>query len=73
MAFRSEGDARVWERERVSGGGRPGAVVPVDVLGRLSRHWYGGRLSDAWRPASAAAKQAMLREAVLTGPFWELE
>ena len=70
MAFRSEADAKAWERES---DGAPGATVPVEVLGELSRDWYGGRLEDEWRPSSPAAKQALLREAGLQGAFWELE
>lgn len=69
MAFRSEGDAREWEWGR---GGGPGAIVPVEVLSELSRDWYGGRLEDEWRPHSARAKQALLRDAGLSGEFWEL-
>ena len=46
-------------------------MVPVDVLGKLSRGWYGGRFSDDWRPASAAVKRALLREVGLTGSFWD--
>ena len=70
MAFRSEADAKAWERES---DGAPGATVPVEVLGELSRDWYGGRLEDEWRPSSGAEKQALLREAGLQGAFWELE
>ncbi|MCY4399635.1 MAG: hypothetical protein OXE96_09895 [Gemmatimonadetes bacterium] len=69
MAFRSEGDARAWAIEH---GDDRGATVPVDVLGGLSHHWYGGRFSDDWRPATGAARQASLREAGLGGAFWEL-
>ena len=69
MAFRSEGDARAWERGR---GGGQGAIVPVEVLGELNRDWYARRLDDAWRPYSAQAKQALLRDAGLSGEFWEL-
>ncbi len=69
MAFRSEGDATAWERGR---GEDPGAIVPVEVLGEMSRSWYGGRLEDQWRPYSAAAKQGLLRDAGLSGEFWEL-
>lgn len=69
MAFRSEGDAREWERER---GGGPAAIVPVEVLGELSRRWYGGRLDDEWRPWSARAKQVLLQDAGLSGEFWEM-
>jgi len=69
VAFRSEGDARAWEQES---GGSPGATVSVEVLGELSRRWYGGRLDDEWRPSPAAEKQALLREAGLRGAFWEL-
>lgn len=69
MAFRSEADARAWELGR---GGGAGAIVPVEVLGELSRGWYGGRLDDAWRPYSARAKEALLRDAGLSGEFWEL-
>ena len=69
MAFRSEGDARAWERER---GGGTGAIVPIEVLGELSRDWYGGRLDDAWRPYSAREKEALFRDAGLRGEFWEL-
>ena len=53
-------------------GGAPGAIVPVGVLGELSREWYAGRLDDAWRPYSARAKQALLRDAGLSGEFWDL-
>ena len=70
MAFRSEGDVKAWERGRR---GDPGAIVPVEVLGELSRDWYGGRLDDAWRPSTPAEKQALLREVGLDGPFWGLE
>ncbi len=69
MAFRSEGDASEWAIEH---GDAPGATVPVEVLGDLSRGWYGGRLDDEWRPSSVAAKQEFLREAGLSGAFWEL-
>ena len=69
MAFRSEGDARAWEAGQ---GGGPGAIVPVEALGKLSQRWYGGRLDDEWRPSTAAEKQALLREAGLSGEFWEL-
>ena len=80
MAFRSEGDARAWEQESAGDltarnrglGTNPGATVPVEVLGELSRRWYGDRLEDQWRPSSSAAKQALLREAGLRGAFWEL-
>ena len=60
---------RAWERER---DGARGATVPVEVLGELSRQWYGGRMSDEWRPLSPAAKEAMLRNVGLGGDFWEL-
>ena len=53
-------------------GRRPGATVPVETLGELSRGWYAGRLSDHWRPSSAEAKQALLRDAGLRGPFWQI-
>jgi len=69
VAFRSEGDAKAWER---GWGGESGAIVPVEVLGKLSRDWYGGRLEDAWRPYSGRAKQTLLRDAGLCGEFWEL-
>ncbi len=74
------GDARARESERVGNESAPayeqrdapGATVPVEVLGDLSRGWYGGRLDDEWRPSSVAAKQEFLREAGLSGAFWEL-
>ena len=69
MAFRSEGEASAWERERDRA---RGATVPVEVLGELSRRWYGGRMDDEWRPSPPGEKQAILREAGLRGEFWEL-
>ena len=69
MAFRSEADARAWERATAK---TPGATVPVEVLGELSRRWYAGRLEDAWRPSPVTAKQARLNEVGLAGPFWDL-
>ncbi|MDE0473235.1 MAG: hypothetical protein OXI50_01630 [Gammaproteobacteria bacterium] len=69
MAFRSEADAARWA---VTRGVDLGATVPVETLGELSRGWYAGRLSDRWRPSSAKSKQALLREAGLEGPFWQL-
>ena len=47
-------------------------AVSIETLGELSRGWYGGRMSDEWRPLSPAAKEAMLRNAGLRGDFWEL-
>ena len=69
MAFRSEADAVRWAATR---GVDLGATVPVEMLGELSREWYAGRLSDRWRPSTAEAKQALLREAGLEGPFWQI-
>ena len=45
---------------------------PFSAVGELSRGWYAGRLSDHWRPSSAKAKQALLRESGLEGAFWQL-
>lgn len=71
MAFRSGGAAAAWER-RQPRAAEPDAFVPVEVLGRLSAPWYAGRFDDGWRPASVAAKQILLDEAGLRGPFWKL-
>ncbi|HSF84180.1 MAG TPA: hypothetical protein VLG28_00800 [Acidimicrobiia bacterium] len=38
----------------------------------LSRHWYGDRLDPKYRPAPLEALQRMLRNAGLTGAFWQL-
>lgn len=57
-----------------AGQGLDSAVaVSIETLGELSRGWYGGRMSDEWRPLSLAAKKAVLRNAGLRGAFWELE
>ena len=69
MAFRSEADAVAWAEAR---GVDIGATVPVETLGKLSRGWYAGRLSDHWRPSPAETKQALFREAGLKGPFWQV-
>lgn len=46
-------------------------AVGIETLGELSRGWYGGRMSDEWRPLSPAAKRAVLRDAGQRGAFWE--
>ena len=48
------------------------AAVGIEILGELSRGWYGGRMRDEWRPLSSTAKKAVLRGAGLRGEFWEL-
>ena len=69
MAFRSEADAVAWTATR---GVDLGATVPFETLGKLSRRWYAGRLSDHWRPFPARTRQDFFREAGLKGPFWEV-
>lgn len=56
-----------------AGQGLESAVaVGIETLGELSRGWYGGRMSDEWRPLSSAAKRAMVRDSGLRGEFWEM-
>ena len=69
LAFRSEGDAMAWAAAR---GLESAVAVGIGTLGELSRGWYGGRMSDDWRPLSPAAKKAEVRSAGLSGEFWEL-
>ena len=47
------------------------AAASIETLGELSRGWYGGRMSDDWRPLSPAAKKVVLRDAGLRGEFWD--
>jgi hypothetical protein len=69
LLFRRESDIDAWcaahQRER-------GGVVTAERLFALASRWYGGRLDPAWRPRTVAASQALLADAGLTGPFWEL-
>ena len=69
MAFRSEADVVAWVGTQDLD---IGATVPFETLGKLSRRWYAGRLSDHWRPFSARKKQDFFREVGLQGPFWEV-
>ena len=56
-----------------AGQGLDSAVaVGIETLGELSRGWYGGRMSDDWRPLSPAVKRAVLWNAGLRGEFWEM-
>jgi hypothetical protein len=52
--------------------GPRGASMTTDQLHELARRWYGDRLDPGWRPRSAQESQAILGQAGLTGPFWEL-
>ena len=47
-------------------------AVGIETLAELSRGWYGGRMSDGWRPLSLGAKRAVLGGAGLRGAFWEI-
>jgi hypothetical protein len=69
LLFRSEEAIDAWcARHR-----RPrGAVVPAAQLHRLAAAWYGDRLDPGRRPRDAAASQAVLAGAGLTGPHWTL-
>jgi hypothetical protein len=69
LLFRRESDIDAWcaARRRERGG-----VIATDRLFVLAALWYGGRLDPDWRPRSAAASQALLADAGLTGPFWDL-
>ncbi len=49
-----------------------GASLDVARLNGLTHAWYGDRLDPGWRPRDAAASQALLERAGLTGPFWAL-
>ncbi len=69
MLFRSEEAVHSWCSAQ---GREPGAIVPLAQLAALAAAWYGDRLDPDWRPRSPAASQAVLDEAGLTGPFWQL-
>jgi hypothetical protein len=70
LLFRSEEDVGSWCASR---GCRPGALVPIRVLHRLARAWYGDRLDPAWRPRTRAQLQAVLEGVGLSGRFWRLD
>lgn len=48
-------------------------TVPLATIASLARVWYGGRLEESWEPAPLTAKQVMLTDHGLTGPFWQLQ
>jgi hypothetical protein len=67
--FRSEEEVHRWAAVH----DRPvGAIVAAAQLQRLARAWYGDRLRPAWRPRTLEQSQRILRDAGLTGAFWEL-
>jgi hypothetical protein len=67
--FRSEEDVAAWQEAS----GEHGETVPAAQLHRLAGAWYGDRLDPGWRPRTTAQSQAVLEEAGLTGPFWQLD
>jgi hypothetical protein len=67
--FRSEEEIDDWCARN---GRQRGAVLPLDVLQRLGRRWYGDRLDPAWRPRSRDESQAILDGLGLSGRFWRL-
>lgn len=53
-------------------GSAKGSVFGLDVLWRLSSHWYDGRLDPGYRRREPAEAAAYFRGAGLEGAFWGL-
>jgi len=48
----------------------PGAVISLAQCWELAKRWYDDRLDLGWHRRSPDARQAILNEVGLTGPFW---
>ena len=69
LLFRSEDDVKAWARRRHM---QPGAIFHLRQLWRLACRWYDDRLDRRWRRRTISERQAILDEAGLRGPFWDL-
>ena len=49
-----------------------GGLMTPDQAWRLARAWYAGKLSPAWRRHTLEEAEALLADAGLAGPFWNL-
>lgn len=66
--FRSEEGVAEWCRQT----GEPaGEMLPLAQVWRLSRTWYGDRMSPAFRGLSTERAKAIFASAGLTSDFWQ--
>jgi hypothetical protein len=54
----------------VRSGHERGAVLTLDQLWRLARHWYDGRLERGYQRRDPPSAAAYFEELGLSGPFW---
>ncbi|HSR50377.1 MAG TPA: hypothetical protein VLV83_06080 [Acidobacteriota bacterium] len=70
LAFRSEGEVHRWCRSQDL---EPGAIFPPSTLWKLAQSWYDDRLDLHWKRRSPEQRQQLLRNAGLTGDFWQMQ
>ena len=49
-----------------------GALLSLPATWTLAKRWYDDRFELDWRRRSPAEREAILRAAGLSGPFWSL-
>ena len=69
LFFRSEERVDAW-CEAASVPRRP--LVTLDQLWRLSRDWYGGRMTPSARRPGANEMRSIFAAIGLVGPFWRV-
>jgi hypothetical protein len=70
LPFKTEADVDSWARRH----GLPrGKAVPVEVIARLARKWYGKHADKDWRKWTAAEAKQIFKDVGLVGEFWNLE
>jgi hypothetical protein len=70
LAFKTEADIDLWSRRH----GLPrGVAVPVGVVAKLAREWYGKHADKDWRKWTAAEAKQIFENVGLTGQFWSLD
>lgn len=70
LPFRTEADVDLWSRRH----GLPrGMAVPVGVLAKLARKWYGKHADKNWKKWTAVEAKQIFEEVGLSGQFWSLE
>lgn len=47
-----------------------GAIVGLEQVWSLAKHWYTGRADASWRGRTPDQAEAAFRAAGLEGPFW---
>lgn len=70
LPFKSEVDIDSWSRRHRL---PRGMVVPIAVVAKLARRWYGKHADKNWRKWTAAEAKQIFEDVRLVGQFWSLD